>query len=66
MHCTLIHGYIKSPNMNFVFWLQSMPYDVKIGSHKIKIVIDLSTQIANPAQFYKLWLDWLSYLAGKS
>ena len=31
--CTLIHGYIKSPNMNFVFWLQSMPYDVKIGPH---------------------------------
>ena len=31
--CTLIHGYIKSPNMNFVFLLQSMPYDIKIGPH---------------------------------
>ena len=30
---TLIHGYIKTPNMNFVFWLQSMPYDVKTGPH---------------------------------
>ena len=32
-HCTLIHGYIKTPNMNFVILLQSMPYDVKIGPH---------------------------------
>ena len=31
--CTLIHGYIKTPNTNFVFLLQSMPYDVKIGPH---------------------------------
>ena len=31
---TLIHGYyIKTPNINFVFWLQSMPYDVKTGPH---------------------------------
>ena len=35
-HCTLIHGYIKSPNLNFVFWLQSLPYDLKIGPHQIK------------------------------
>ena len=26
--------------MKFVVWVQRMPYDVKIGSHKIKIVID--------------------------
>ena len=26
--------------MIFVFWLQSMPYDVKIGPHYIKTVID--------------------------
>ena len=32
-HCTLIHGYIKTPNTNFVFLLESMPYDVKIGPH---------------------------------
>ena len=29
----LIHGYIKIPNTVFVFLLQSMPYDVKIGPH---------------------------------
>ena len=40
LHCTLIHGYIKTPNMNFVFLLQSMPYDVKIGPHQMKTVID--------------------------
>ena len=40
-HCTLlIHGYIKSPNMNFMFWIQSMPYDVKIGPYSINCVID--------------------------
>ena len=38
--CTLIHGYIKTPNMKFVFLLQSMPYDVKIGPHQMKTVID--------------------------
>ena len=31
--CTLIHGYIKTLNPNFVFLLQSMPYGVKIGPH---------------------------------
>ena len=31
IQCTLIHGYIKSPNTKFVFLLESMPYDVKIG-----------------------------------
>ena len=31
--CTLINRYIKTPNTNFVFLLQSMPYDVKIGPH---------------------------------
>ena len=34
------HGYIKTPNTNFVFLLQSMPYDVKIGPHQMKTVID--------------------------
>ena len=38
-HCTLIHGYIKAPNLNFVFLLQSMPYDVKIVPHQMKTVI---------------------------
>ena len=38
--CTLIHGYIKTTNTNFVFLLQSMPYDVKIGPHQMKTVID--------------------------
>ena len=32
-------GYIKTPNMNFVFLLQSMLYDVKIGPHQTKTVI---------------------------
>ena len=39
-HCTLIHGYIKTPNINFVFLLQSMPYDVKKGPQQMKTVID--------------------------
>ena len=41
MHTDMyMRRYIKSPNMNFVFWLQSMPYDVKIDPHYIKTVID--------------------------
>ena len=33
VQCTLIHGYIKSPNMNYWFWLQSVPCNAKIGFH---------------------------------
>ena len=33
LKCFSAHGYIKTPNTNFVFLLQSMPYDVKIGPH---------------------------------
>ena len=69
MHCTLIHGYIKSPNMKFVVWVQSMPYDVKIGSHKIKIVIDDENLHKLPIQpnFTNYgWIDCPIQLAGKS
>ena len=38
--CTLINGYIKTSNTNFVFLLQSMPYDVKKGPQQMKTVID--------------------------
>ena len=39
-HCTLRHGYIKSPNLDLRFGLQSEPYDVKIGPHWLKITQD--------------------------
>ena len=37
--CTLRQGYIISPRLNLSFWLQSEPYDVKIGLYWIRIVI---------------------------
>ena len=36
---------MKSPNMNFVFGLQSIHDDVKRDSHVIKIIIDDKTEL---------------------
>ena len=40
--CTLRHGYIISPNLNMTLWLQSEPYDVRIGPHWLKKIVIVS------------------------